>query len=280
VALTLVGAASGPTLVAASDAGVSPQPTSLTVVADGPFGRVAGMPGAADRLPDPDALSVLDAWAIGTRIRFEPTDGALAPWSVTAFPQPADAPNGQELGTGDGDAVVTLAKPGLLLLRLDGTIRPDGGAVEGTWWWRVAVPDRTLPEGETGPPPPGLRFASADDVVVLEQGSGCFLGTCGDIGGISPPDLLPTIRSIPGAPLSLALGDGSAMGAWTISVAPVDGGTADERLLGQMGKGWATHGWVPAPDPGDWVVAVSVTFDRERGHMDGYGRLIVEAADR
>jgi hypothetical protein len=266
------------TLTAASATDGSPGPASPTVVADGPFGRVAGVPATADGLPDPGELQVLDAWAAGTRIRFEPTDGTLAPWAVTAIAEPPDPANARELGAGDGDAVVTLAAPGLFLVRLDGTVRPDGGAFEGTWWWRVAVPDRALPEDETGPPPPGLRLGSADDVIVLEQGSGCFLGTCGDIGGISPPDLLPTIRSTPGAPLSLTLGDGSSMEAWTVSLAPVSG-SGGEQLLGQMRDGWVTHAWVAAPPAGDWVVAISVTFDRERGHMDGYGRLIVEAAD-
>lgn len=279
MALTLTGAALVPaTPMGAADAGASPGPASPTVVADGAFGRVAGVTAASDASPGPDALPVLDAWAVGTRIRFEPTDGTLAPWTVTAIREPVDGASSEQLGSGDGDAVVMLTDPGLFLIRLDGTIRPDGGALEGTWWWRVAVPDRTLPEGETGPPPPGLRLGSADDVVVLEQGSGCYLGTCGDIGGISPPEQLPTLRSMAGAPLSLTLGDGSALVGWSLSVSPVDG-TAGERLLGQLQQGWATEGWVPAPTPGDWLVVVSVTFDRERGHMDGYGRLIVEAAD-
>ena len=163
-----------------------------------------------------------------------------------------------------------------MLIRVDGTIRPDGDALDGSWWWRVAVPDRVLPDEETGPPPPTLWLGSGDDVVELEQGSGCFLGTCGDIGRVSPPDLLPTVRTIPGAPLSITLADGSGVVRWSVSATPVGGGEADEVVLGQAPDVWTTQAWVTAPDPGEYVIAVSVTFDRERGSFDGYGRLIVE----
>ena len=83
VALTLAGAALVPaTPMGAADAGASPGPASPTVVADGAFGRVAGVTAASDASPGPDTLPVLDAWAVGTRIRFEPTDGTLAPWTA------------------------------------------------------------------------------------------------------------------------------------------------------------------------------------------------------
>jgi hypothetical protein len=270
--LLAVGSSAAPSF--GVEAGESPRPGVPTVVADGPFGRVAGV--AAATMPDPADLPVLDAWAPATTMVLRPTHGILSPSRAVAFAEPAlDPTTSVELGAGDGDATIELPTSGLFLIRVDGTIRPDGDALEGTWWWRVAVPDRTLPDEETGPPPPTLRLGSGDDVVELEQGSGCFLGTCGDIGRVSPPDLLPTIRSIPGAPLSLTLADGSGMDGWSVSVSPVEGDGTDGILLGEGPGSWSTTGWVPAPDMGDWVVAVSVTFDRERGHIDGYGRLRV-----
>ena len=165
---------------------------------------------------------------------------------------------------------------GLFLVRLDGTIRPDRDAIEGSWWWRIAVPDRTLPDGETGPPPPTLRLGSGDQVVDLEQGSGCFLGTCGDIGGISPPELLPTVTTIERAPLSVTLGDGSGVVGWSVVISSIGQDDADEVVLGQARDTWTTTAWVSAPTKGDWLVTTSVTFDRDRGAFDGYGRLIVE----
>lgn len=248
-----------------------------TLVASGPFGRVAGVPaGTGDGPPDPGQLPVLDAWARGTTMVVRATDGTLSPWRAVALVEPVlDPTRTVELGEGDGEATIAFPDSGLFLVGVDGTIRPDGGAIEGSWWWRVAVPDRDLPEGETGPPPPAIVVASGDEAATLEQGSGCHLGTCGDIGRVSPPDLLPTIRTTPGAPLAVSLADGSAMVGWSVVATPVGGSDADGVLLGRTEGDPVTHGWVAAPDTGDWVIAISVTFDRERGRFDGYGRLIV-----
>lgn len=264
----------------AAEPGASPGAEVATLIAQGPFGRAAGLAGdTADAPPDPARLPVLDAWARGTSVVVRPSVGTLAPWRVVAVAEPAlDPASAVELGQGDGEATFELSTSGLFLVRVDGIIRPDGGAVEGSWWWRIAVPDRDLPEDETGPPPPAIVLASGDDVASLEQGSGCHLGTCGDIGRVSPPDLLPTVRTITQAPLAISLSDGSAMVGWSISATPLDGGEADGILLGHAGDTQMTQGWVPAPGIGDWVIAVSVTFDRERGRFDGYGRLIVEPA--
>lgn len=255
----------------------SPGARHVTLVADGPFGRVEGRATTIDGPPpDTDGLPVLDAWARGTTMMVRPTDGSLAPWHAIALAAPGfDPATSVELGSGDGDATLELTASGLFLIRVDGTIRPDGGAVEGSWWWQVAVPDRDLPNEGSGPPPPAIRLASGAEDEALEQGSGCFLGTCGDIGRVSPPDQLPTVRTIPGAPLSVSLADASAMTRWWVSASPVgDDGTAD-ILLGQADDTSTTRAWVVAPGPGEWVISVSVGLDRERGHFDGYGRLIV-----
>ncbi len=273
------GVAIATSAIPAMAAGPTPSagPGAPTLIADGPFGRVVGLRTRMDApTPRLDELPVLDAWARGTTVAIRPTDGTLAPWRAVALAEPdLDPTTAVDLGTGDGDAVIGLSTSGLFLVRVDGTIRPDGGAIEGTWWWRVAVPDRDLPPDESGPPPPAIRLSSGDDAVALEQGSGCFLGTCGDIGGISPPDLLPTVRTIPGAPLALALADGSGLTDWRIEATPVEGDERDGVVLGEGRDTWATLAWSPAPADGEWLIEASVTLDRERGHLDGYGRLLV-----
>jgi hypothetical protein len=256
----------------------SPGPEMPTLSAEGPFGTVAGYATASGaRRPDLAQVPVLDAWARGATVAFRPSDGTLSKWHLWVMPgSEVGARTTYELTDADGDASVDLQEPGIYLLRVEGTIRADGGPVDGTWWWRVAVPYRDFPPDEHGPPPPALRLASADDIVTLEQGSGCFLGTCGDIGGISPPDLLPTVTTIEGAPLTITLGDGSGMVDWSIAVSPVGGDGSDETLLGRVRDTWMIDGWVAAPSRGDWLLSASVTFDRERGSFDGYGRLVVE----
>jgi hypothetical protein len=208
-------------------------------------------------------------------------------WRVTAIREPMGAAaTWVELGSGVGRPVIHPATTGLFLVRLDATLSDptaSGGATtEGSWLWRVAVPDRDVPEGgDPYPPAPALLLASADDEVALEAGSGCFVGTCGDIGATSPPRTLPTIRTRAGAPLVLRLGDGSGMDAWT-AFATAIGGSDDQAIpLGaSAGVGPVTQGTFAAPSEGRWMVVVHVRFDRERGSFDGYGRLILGAGDR
>ena len=71
--LIAVGSGAAPSL--GVEAGASPGPDVPTVVADGPFGRVAGV--AAATMPDTADLPVLDAWARGTTMMLRPTDGIL-----------------------------------------------------------------------------------------------------------------------------------------------------------------------------------------------------------
>jgi hypothetical protein len=265
-----------PVPVAAADPTPTEAPSTPTLVADGPFGRVAGHPtGVAGPAPDPSELVVLDAWARGASVVIRATVGTLTPWRAVLVAEPSlDQTDALELG-GDGDAAITFQDAGLFLLRVEGTIRPPGDAVEGTWWWRIAVPARDLPLDETGPPPPPIRLASGDDAVALEQGSGCWLGTCGDIGRVSPPDALPSVRTFVGAPLMLTLTDHSGISAWRISAVPTAASAGEGLLLGQAQDTSVDEVWIPAPAAGDWIVEVSVTFDRDRGHLDGYGRLRV-----
>ena len=261
----------------AADVDPTTEPAGPTLVADGSFGRVPGLVTTVNgAVPDPAELPVLDAWARPATLTVRPTDGTLSPWRAVAYPEPAlDPGTAIDLGTGDGPAVIELERSGLFLASVEGTIRPDGGAVEGTWWWRIAVPDRARPTDDSGPPPPAILLASGDTSISLEQGSGCYVGTCGDIGRVSPPDQLPAIRAPLGAPLALTLADGSGVIRWDASVAFADGSDADAIVLGTAEDTWTSRAWVATPAEGDWVVSVSVTFDRERGYADAYGRLIV-----
>lgn len=256
----------------------SPGPEVPTLIAEGPFGRVEGHATAVGAPPpDLSGIEVLDAWARGATVAFRPSDGTLSPWHLWVMREPeADAATTFQLTDADGDASVSLQEPGLFLLRLDGTVRPDGDAHEGTWWWRVAVPYRDFPPDEHAPPPPAIRIASGDRATSLEQGSGCYVGTCGDIGRISPPDLLPTVTTIERAPLAFTLEDGSGMVGWSVVISPTGQDDAQEIVLGQARDTWTQDAWVPAPARGDYLVRASVTFDRDRGSFDGYGRLIVE----
>lgn len=273
--LLAVVAATGSAIAAEPSA--SPGPTIPGLTASGPFGIVPGFATDADAGPATVDLPVLDGWARDAPILVRPTSGTLAPWHAVAFREPDVDPSGAiELGEGDGDAVLRIGTSGTYLVRVAGTLRPDGGAVDGTWWWRVAVPDHDAPEDEAGPPPPGIRLGSGDDVTTLELGDACYVGTCGDIGGVTPPDLLPTVRTIAGAPLSLTLEDGSNAVGWAVTVTPADGGGSGERALEASPGTSLSQAWLTAPDAGAWVVLVSVTFDRERGRSDGYGRIIVE----
>ena len=262
-----------------------PDGASVQVVAEGPFGRVAGIGLAADaELPDPGTLEPLDAYGRGARITFSVPAGTFDAWRVTATPQtPGSSATVLDLGSGVDAATIRVELPvtGLFLVRLDGTLSdpatPDS-PVNGSWAWLIAVPDRQM--SDDGPPPPAILLASGEQVVPLDQGSGCFVGTCGDIGATSPPRTLPTISTLAGAPLTVRLSDDSGIDAWIVDATPV-GGTDDQTVVLATGSGDPPHTAITfaAPAGGRWVILVHVRFDRERGSFDGYGRLILEPTD-
>jgi hypothetical protein len=256
-------------------------PDAPNVTARGPFGSVAGISAAG--MPDPNTLPILDAWGRGTGVGFESSKGYVASWDVAAFAEPAlDAGSPLALGHGKGSAYVQMAATGLFLVRLDATVAPfkgrpeDGLPVKGSWWWRIAVPDRELRTGDGGVPPPRIRLRSGDRVRSLDPGSGCWIGTCGDIGAIPPPRTLPTIRTLPGAPLTVTLSDNSGIIEWYVDATPLGGQASDAIDLGHAeGVPSTTRVTVPAPARGSWVISVFVRFDQQRGDFTGYGRLIL-----
>jgi hypothetical protein len=271
--------------------GASPATTSAPatdqVMATGPFGSVAGIrldPAAG--APAAEGLEALDAWARGASIVITARDGSLDGWRLSVIQEPV-LPGAVpiDLGDGQGTATVRLPAAGLFLLRLDarigGPAAPGGPGADGSWLWRIAVPDRDLPGGgDPYPPVPAIMLVAADDAVALDPGSGCFVGTCGDIGATAPPRTLPTIRTRAGAPLSVHLADLSNITEWTAQATPI-GGTDDQTVQLGSGLGGTSPGWTTfaAPAAGRWVILVHVRFDRGRGSFDGYGRLILGPPD-
>lgn len=293
-AFTIIGAVAAVTAVALALPTVAmtqgPSPAAMdggpaSVVGRGPFGSVDGspLPGGAS-LPDAASLEILDGYGRGARVTITPAVGAFDRWRVTAIREPSlDPATAEELGAGESDtsAIVRLPSSGLFLVRLDATLVDPSSATEpgtpGAWVWRIGVPDRDVPtDGDPYPPMPAIRLISADRSVDLDPGSGCFIGTCGDIGATSPPQTLPTIRTIPGTALSVRLSDGSGIAAWSVDATPV-GAAEDATIpLSTGAPARAAHTVTfAAPSHGRWVILVHIRFDRDRGAADGYARLIL-----
>ena len=274
----------------AASPAVSPAPRpAAAVVASGPFGTVAGLPLApGDAVPDPATLEALDAWGQGRTCLHDRRRSVVrclaGDHDAGADGCRRDVARARQLAWVDQSSIPRRPVSSSSASMPRSPIRPRQEArhTEGSWLWRVAVPDRDVPEGgDPYPPAPALLLASGDDEVALEAGSGCFVGTCGDIGATSPPRTLPTIRTRAGAPLLLRLGDGSGMDAWTASVTAIGGSDDQAMPLGaSAGVAPVTRGTFAAPSEGRWMVVVHVRFDRDRGSFDGYGRLILGAADR
>ncbi|MCY7417440.1 MAG: hypothetical protein LH650_02910 [Chloroflexi bacterium] len=263
----------------------SPAAGRHAVIASGPFGSVPGQAVLQDQpLPDPAGLEALDAYGRGASVTFAPATGSFESWQVTTLQEPIlDAAAATELASGSSSdrAVVRLPTTGLFLVRLGATIvDPESTGSTGTsgsWVWRIAVPDRDVPgDGDPYPPVPAIVLTSGDQSVVLDQGSGCFVGTCGDIGATAPPRTLPTIRTVPGTPLTVRLTDASGMVGWTVDATPVDSAEGDTLSLYTATSQPAVDSLTfVAPTEGRWVILVRVVFERDRGSFDGYGRLVL-----
>ena len=263
----------------------SPSAGRDAVIASGPFGSVPGQAVQQDQpLPDPAGLQALDAYGRGARVTFAPDTGSFESWHVTTLQEPVlDVAAAAELASGSSSdrAVVQLPPTGLFLVRLDATIvDPESTGPTGTsgsWVWRIAVPDRNVPgDGDPYPPVPAIVLTSGDQSVVLDQGSGCFVGTCGDIGATAPPRTLPTVRTLPGTPLTVRLTDASGVVGWTVDATPIGSADGDTVSLSTATSQPAVDGLTfAAPTEGRWVILVHVVFERSRGSFDGYGRLVL-----
>ncbi len=283
VAILALACTSGQPGLARSASPGAPPSQGAVVVATGPFGTVAGLRLAPDGdLPGAATLEALDAWGRGAAIRMAADHGSLATWRSTVTQEPSGVGGTVlDLGNGNGIATVHLPMTGLFLLRLDATVSeptvPGDAGTLGSWVWRIGVPDRDIPAGgDPYPPAPSIMLVAADQAVGLDPGSGCYVGTCGDIGATAPPRTLPTIHTIAGAPLAVHLSDVSGIADWSAEATPIGGTSGQTVQLGHAAVGPPLDKVTfAAPAEGRWVILVHVRFDRDRGSFDGYGRLIV-----
>jgi hypothetical protein len=292
---TALGAGAWPAGGASPDASASPAtltaPAFLPAVSlAGPFGRLDGLPIAADAaLPDPAWLRTLDAYGRGATIRAAPRDENLVflDWRLTAVQDPADElAEAIELGgvpdSGMDLAPVDAPPTGVWMIRLDASLAQrdvsfDNVYATGSWVWRVVVPDRDVPgDDETYPPVPGILLSSGQNMVEMELGSGCFITTCGDVGGITPDRLLPGLVVAGGAPMVISLADGSGLAGWHVLVRPVGRSNDAFELISQDSLGVSRPVAVIAPPGrGNWVTEAKVDFDLERGTYYAYARVRV-----
>jgi hypothetical protein len=249
----------------------------------GPFGRVAGLPLEDGAAPDGRAM-LLDTFVRGVPLTLDlgDRDRAFAAWRVTATPAGPD-PTGAAspptlLAEGDGRPplgfVIDLAAPDVPGEHLLVAEVRDAAGREARAGWRVQVPDVDPPEdGLLDLAAPVILLETAAGPVAGLPGNGCYVYTCVEIGRGPPTrDLEPTLVA-PGEPLTVRLDDGSRFTVWSVTW----------RRLG--GPGGYTEEWpaaepaasalLEAPAEGEWLLVVTVTFDRERGWFAALHRLSV-----
>jgi hypothetical protein len=265
-------------------------PAGLPAVSlSGPFGRLDGLPiTASSPLPDPAWLRTLDGYGRGATLRIALRDEDLLfyDWRMTAAPVPT-AQSGEPLELGgepaSGVELATVEVPptGVWLVRLDASLVQREVSFEnifasGSWVWRVSVPDRDAPANsdQPYPPVPAVLLAAGTNVIQMELGSGCYVGTCGDIGFLPPDADLPRIDVERGASMVLSLGDGSGLSGWIVSTRPVGGPSDDFELLARDDLGVSRPvALIGSPGPGRWVLEATLSFDLERGSYDAYARV-------
>ena len=265
-------------------------PAGLPAISlSGPFGRLDGLPiTASSPLPDSAWLRTLDGYGRGASLRIAPRDEDLLfyDWSLVATPDPSDeslpsAVLGGEVASGIELASVEGPPTGVWLVRLDASLVQRDVSFEnifaaGSWVWRVSVPDRDVPNhsDEPFPPVPAVLLSAGSNLVQMELGSGCYVGTCGDIGFLPPDGDLPRLDVERGASLMLTLGDGSGLAGWIVSARPTGASDDQFQLLARDELGVSRPvALVGAPGPGRWVLEATLTYDLERGSYDAYARV-------
>jgi len=279
-----------PAATAAPTPGASPTPReesppiSTEVAAvhlSGPFGSLEGRPGPAGSESEPSGLRALDQYAQGARLGIGLKDDLqFVRWTVTVSPidsRSDDRPAVLSEGPMPGDRTdyigVTGPDTGEWLLRLDAEISDSAPAA---YHWRLAVPRREVPDdGVLEVPAPDLIIAAGQRSVVAELGSGCYVFTCGDSGGLTPAHDLPRIRAERRS-LVMTLSDESAFVGWRMTGWPVGGDPGDERSLSRARVPEGTERQTVNLPPGDWYARIQLTFDLERGALSYYARITVD----
>ena len=284
VASGTLGAAASAEPSARPSARPSASPGGPAVALFGPFGQLDGVSGPADApWPEGTMLYPLDAHGRGARLVAQPRDLDLGflDWHLSARPlMDADPAALIELGrgpVGERDvayAVVDAPPAGSWLLRLDATL---GALPAASWFWQVRVPDADVPPpGEPFPPVPGIHLSSAGSSLDMALGSGCFIGTCADIGAPPAVDQLPTLTAATTGPeVTVTLSDGSGIAAWDVSMRPAIGSGATHSTAGEAAGLGQSQVTFKGPGPGRWLVELDLTFDLGRGAYTAYALLRV-----
>jgi hypothetical protein len=274
-ALPRAGEAGSP----APDASPGAAPSDLWL--SGPFGRVAGaVPGAGGWPAGDPGPEPLDAWAMDVPLRLDAgrTGPSLVDWLVTA----ATPGGGRPAVLADrrpGDAARSPLRfagphdPGPYLVTAHATTA-DGWAASRSW--AVVVPDRPLPQdGLLEVTAPDVLLGSGPRTVTGRPGHGCYVYLCVDVGGPPPADTLGALQVGALAPLRLQLSDGSGIVAWAVERRSLDGegpvtAVGPPRTVGTPVTEVVLEG-LPA---GEWVVRVALEFDRERGWLEAWFRVV------
>jgi hypothetical protein len=271
--LLLIGSALAalpmPVVALAGDGTPSPAPSADAPILwlRGPFGTV---PAGEDRS--------LDAYVRRAPLRIETGDPdvSIGEWRasfrvVDGTEQPAVMSGDGALGAG-GATLVGPDGPGTYRLEARAALS-DGSAATATW--TIGVPDRPPPpDGLIEVPAPELLLTGSGGSIAGWSGSGCYIYLCVEVGRLPPLRTIGRIDVAAGETLTLRLSDESSIAAWKVTFYPVVSmiqPATDE--VGDEPDAPVDSFGVEAPVPGEWLVAVEVTYDRLRGWRHAFYRL-------
>lgn len=262
--------------------GPSPDREVAEVYLRGPFGSLDGEVSSLGANAEPASLRRLDQHAQGANLSIALRDVQLVflHWRVSISPVD-DPPGGTPIVLSEGPApedrtdYIGLVGPkaGDWLLRMDARI---AGSPAVSYHWRLAVPERDMPaNGELEVPAPKLLIEAGRQSVAAEMGGGCYVYTCGDVGGLTPARLLPRVAADEGR-ITVKLSDGSGFVEWRASGWPVDGKPHDSRSFGRGKAPEGIHQQTVSLPRGDWYLKVELAYDLERGHGTYFARVTVK----
>ena len=277
---TLLTVAALSAVAALPGAGLASAPPGMDeVLLGGPTGSRAGAPLADDAsLPDAASLTTLDTFGRDPALTISTTtDEGWVSWQVEAVPATDSAATPVSLATGLAELPIdrvdlTAPAPGDWLVTA--ALLSDTDGASGTWAWRLVIPDRSLPDAM---PAPDLVLFGGGETVVAVRGSGCYVGSCGDIGREPPVATLPRLRlDRPDEPIALTLSDGSGVAAVHVTAQRLDVKESDPVTILETGGLSANVVLVPPPaSSGAWKLTLFVRFTDGRGDQVGYVRVVV-----
>jgi len=273
VVAALGAATTLPTAAAAAD----PTPPEGAMLS-GPTGVRAGVP-LGDPAAPADAATIppFDTFGRDPVLSvFTRADEGWASWRIEAVPAADIAASPVSLATGVAEVPlesIDLAAPAPGDWLLTAVLVAGAGGTSGTWAWHLVIPDRSLPAAM---PAPDLVLFGGGETVVTERGSGCYLGTCGDIGQVPPAETLPLVRlDRPDEPVALTLSDGSSIASVHVTATLLGVDEAAPVTVLSVDRLATSVVLVPSPGAGRWLLDVTVQFSDGRGDQTGYARVSV-----